>query len=110
MQYTKLPQNISNGLKTDQMVIKYTNIFHCNTLPTKFTQNGHFWSENMPSGNPGGRPINQLIRADCFQTPLFVFALLGQKSQLSLMVVKAFLSFVFQLKAVGVGLKLKAKV
>jgi hypothetical protein len=30
--YTKLPQNISNGRKIDQMVIKYTKIFHSKTL------------------------------------------------------------------------------
>jgi hypothetical protein len=30
--YTKLPLNISNGRKTDQMVIKMTKIFHCKTL------------------------------------------------------------------------------
>jgi hypothetical protein len=28
----KWPQNISNGRKIDQMVIKYTKIFHCKTL------------------------------------------------------------------------------
>jgi hypothetical protein len=36
---TKLPQNIPNDRKIDQVSIKYANIFHCNTLQ-KFTQNG----------------------------------------------------------------------
>jgi hypothetical protein len=30
--YTKWPQNIPNGLKIDQMVIKYTEILNSNTL------------------------------------------------------------------------------
>jgi hypothetical protein len=30
--YTKLPQNILNGCKIDQISIKYTNIFLCKTL------------------------------------------------------------------------------
>jgi hypothetical protein len=30
--YTKWPQNISNGRKIDQTVIKYTKIFHNKTL------------------------------------------------------------------------------
>jgi hypothetical protein len=30
--YTKWPWNISNARKTDQMVIKYTKIFHSKTL------------------------------------------------------------------------------
>jgi hypothetical protein len=56
--YTKWPQNIPNGRKIDQMVIKYTNFSHCKTL-----QNLHklgFWFENLPSGIPGfhGEVIN----------------------------------------------------
>jgi hypothetical protein len=30
--YTKWPQNRPNGLKIDQMAIKYANNFHCKTL------------------------------------------------------------------------------
>jgi hypothetical protein len=55
----QLPQNIPNGHKkfpmaikyVDQMVIKYTKIFHSKTF-----QNLHklgFLVENKPSGNPG---------------------------------------------------------
>jgi hypothetical protein len=49
--YTKWPKNISNGHKIDQMVIKYTKIFHSKTLQNlpKFC---FFWFENKPSGNP----------------------------------------------------------
>jgi hypothetical protein len=39
---------LPDGHKLDQMAIKYTNIFHRNTL-----QNCYFWFENEPSGNPG---------------------------------------------------------
>jgi hypothetical protein len=54
--YTRLPQNIPNGHKifpiavkyVDQMVIKYTKIFHSKIYP-----NWDFWFENLPSGNPG---------------------------------------------------------
>jgi hypothetical protein len=31
--YSKWPQNIPNGRKTDRIVIKYTNTFHCKNLP-----------------------------------------------------------------------------
>jgi hypothetical protein len=48
--YTKWPWNISNARKTDQMVIKYTKIFHSKTL--KIYSNWDFWFENKPSGNP----------------------------------------------------------
>jgi hypothetical protein len=48
--YTKLPQNIPNDRKIDQMVIKYTKIFHSKT--SKIHPNGDFWFENKPSGNP----------------------------------------------------------
>jgi hypothetical protein len=30
--YTKVPQNMPNGSKIDQMAMKYTSIFHCQTL------------------------------------------------------------------------------
>jgi hypothetical protein len=48
--YTKLPQNIPNGHKIDQLVIKYIKIFHSKTLQNY--PNWDFWLENKPSGNP----------------------------------------------------------
>jgi hypothetical protein len=45
--YTKCTRNITKDHKMDQVSIKYTNIFHCKTLP-----NLDFWFENKPSGNP----------------------------------------------------------
>jgi hypothetical protein len=48
--YTKRPLNISNGRKIDQMVIKYTNNFHCKTLQN-LPKLG-FGFENKPTGNP----------------------------------------------------------
>jgi hypothetical protein len=45
-------QNISNGLKIDQMILKYTNIFH-RKPPPKIYPSLDFWFEDMPSGNPG---------------------------------------------------------
>jgi hypothetical protein len=47
-----MPKHISNGCKIDQIVIKYTKIFHSKTLQ-KLPKLGFFWFENKPSGNPG---------------------------------------------------------
>jgi hypothetical protein len=43
---TKWPQNIYNGYKTDQMVIKYTSIFHAS--PSKIYPYLDFMLENIP--------------------------------------------------------------
>jgi hypothetical protein len=60
--YTKWPKIFYNGRKIDQMIIKYTKIFHCKTFQNlpKFD----FLFENKPSGNPGymyGKPLQMLI-------------------------------------------------
>jgi hypothetical protein len=49
--YTKRPQNRPNGLKIDQIVIKYTDIFHLKD-PPRLALIGIFRFENIPSGNP----------------------------------------------------------
>jgi hypothetical protein len=66
--YTKLPQLYQIALEftkwpqTFQIFIKYTNIFHSKALQN-LSKSGFFWSENIPSGNPGTRA---LCESDCF--------------------------------------------
>jgi hypothetical protein len=48
--YTKLPQNISNGRKIDQMPKKYRHLYLQD--PPKFTQIAFLVLKYIPSGNP----------------------------------------------------------
>jgi hypothetical protein len=59
----KIYKNISNGRKIDQMYIKYSNIFHCETF-RNFPKLGFLVSKNIPSGIP----VVQLF----FKRPLFL--------------------------------------
>jgi hypothetical protein len=54
---TKCPLSIPKGCKIDQISIKYTNLFHCKTLP-KLPKFG-FWLKNTPSGNPGSHSLEK---------------------------------------------------
>jgi hypothetical protein len=53
VKYFQWPQNISNGRKIDQVLIKIPRFY--NARPTKIYPNWNFWFENKPSGNPGVR-------------------------------------------------------
>jgi hypothetical protein len=49
--FTEWSQNIPNAQKIFQMTRKYTNISNLRT--SNIYPNWDFWSENIPSGNPG---------------------------------------------------------
>jgi hypothetical protein len=54
VQYIKFPQIVPTSRKTEQIAIKYTNIFHCKT-PQNLPKLG-FLVLKIPSGNPELNP------------------------------------------------------
>jgi hypothetical protein len=53
IKFTKLPQNIPNGRKIDQLVITYTYIPTSSiAVLSQIYPHWDFWFQNMPSGNP----------------------------------------------------------
>jgi hypothetical protein len=69
--YTKWPYDTPTGRKIFQKTLNYT------TQPfkgrTKYAKIGIFWSENIPSGNPGGRPFWLLFKLVSLSPQLYRF-------------------------------------